>query len=207
MNILAFDTSGDYCTIALHYNGKLYAESMALIHGHATHLMPLIMKVMQDAHASFKDLDLISVVNGPGSFTGIRVGVATAHGLSIASKVPLIAISSFELYAHQAADDKDILVLIDSRRNDLFVQKYDCDLNPIGEPHILKPENVDLEGYNVTGNGLKLLESQQAVLLNPDTLINVTKHKWESGQSTGRREDCKPLYLREPDAVIKNSKI
>ena len=206
MNILAFDTSGNFCTVALSVKNKLYSESMPLTHGHAIHLMPLITKIMERANTNFNQLDLIGVVNGPGSFTGIRVGIATAHGLAIASKLPLVAVSTFELYAWEA-QGLEILVIIDSRRNDLFAQMYDNEMHPLDEPRIIKPNEIN-ESNPIVGNGLKLIDPEYAEIPSPQDLIDVVKYKWESGASTGLRQDCKPLYLREPDAtIVKNSKL
>ena len=195
MNILAFDTSGDYCLVALQYNDKLYCEPMELVHGHATYLVPLILQTM--GKVQFADLDLLGVVNGPGSFTGIRVGLATAHGLAMAARLPLVAVSAFDLYACP-----DATVLIDSRRGDLFVQKYDAHLNPIGEPQIQKPQDIEATAQ-INGNGVKLIHPEHIVAPSPQALIDLTKRNY--GRSSGLRQDCQPLYLREPDAVIKHS--
>ena len=199
MNILAFDTAGNYCTVALAWQGQQYYKYMDITHGHATHLMPLISGVLEEAHAAYEGLDLIGVVVGPGSFTGIRVGVATAHGLSIATGKPLIAISAFELYARQVGE-REALVIIDTRRNDLFAQRYDKYMHPIGLPKIIKPSEVGNDCL-VVGNGLKLLDPQYHEGPNPEGLLKITQCMWENGRSTGLRKDCKPLYLREPDAT------
>ena len=102
MRVLAIDTALAACSAAVldtAYNGVVASESVPMVRGHAEALMPLLARLMQEAGFGFTDLDRIVVTTGPGSFTGIRVGIAAARGIAFAGGLPLIGISSFEAVA------------------------------------------------------------------------------------------------------------
>src|SRR5450432_1394851 len=101
MTILALDTSGAACSVALRDGaGRLLAHRFeALARGHAERLMPMLREVMAEADVDFAALALIAVTTGPGSFTGIRVGLAAARGLALASGLPILGITAFEALA------------------------------------------------------------------------------------------------------------
>ena len=99
--ILCLETSTKSCSVALGQNGKLLAlkESLDEKHSHAENLTLYIQEVVAQEKISLKDIDAIAVSKGPGSFTGLRIGVSTAKGLCYALNKPLIAINSLEAMA------------------------------------------------------------------------------------------------------------
>src|SRR6202012_2791976 len=125
MRILAFDCAGAGCAAALLADGEiLAARSVVAERGHAQLLIPLLSDLLEEAGLAFGDIDRFAATTGPGSFTGIRVALAAAHGLSLGTGKPIIGIPVFEALAAAAAETgiaaPRLLVAIDSRRAELF---------------------------------------------------------------------------------------
>src|ERR1700735_3312874 len=91
MRLLAIDTALAACSAAVfdtRQGGIIARESLPMFRGHAEALMPLIRRIMDEAHTAFRDLDRVVVTTGPGSFTGLRVGIAAARGIALAADKP-----------------------------------------------------------------------------------------------------------------------
>ena len=102
MLILAIDTALDACAAAVvdTRNAKVIAqESQAMKRGHAEALMPLIARVMKEAGTGFAALDRIAATTGPGSFTGLRVGLSAARGIALAAAKPVVGVTTLTAYA------------------------------------------------------------------------------------------------------------
>lgn len=130
MRILAIDTALEACAAAVLDTGAgavLAHESQAMQRGHAEALMPLIARVMERAATSFAQIDRIAVTTGPGSFTGLRVGIAAARGIALASGKPAVGITTLAAYAAPfiAADDSlPVVAAIDARHDHLYLQVF-----------------------------------------------------------------------------------
>jgi tRNA threonylcarbamoyladenosine biosynthesis protein TsaB len=126
MLILSLDSAGSGCGACVWRDGKTVAEEHERMErGQDQRLMPLILEVMQKAGAGFSGLDRIAVTRGPGSFTGLRIGLAAARGIGLAAGKPVIGIDRFALYRLQVqAPHKSLLVVTDSRRKELFCRFY-----------------------------------------------------------------------------------
>src|SRR3979490_2165233 len=102
MLILAIDTALDACAAAVldtAQNRLIAQESLAMKRGHAEALMPLIARVMKESGIAFASLDRIAVTTGPGSFTGLRVGLSAARGLALAANKPAVGVTTLTAYA------------------------------------------------------------------------------------------------------------
>ena len=101
MRVLAIDTALEACAAAVldTEHGRMASESLPMVRGHAEALMPLIERVMQQADMSFAALDRVGVTTGPGSFTGLRVGIAAARGIALAAQKPAVGLSTLAAYA------------------------------------------------------------------------------------------------------------
>jgi tRNA threonylcarbamoyladenosine biosynthesis protein TsaB len=135
--------------VALARDGAvLAAECRVLRHGHAEALFPMVERVMDRAGLSPSQLDAVAVAIGPGGFTGIRVGLAAAHGIALATGARLVGVTSFAAVAARAAATRGghcpaLLVAIDSRRADLYVQLFASDATaPLGPPQALLPVHL-----------------------------------------------------------------
>jgi len=118
MLILGINTTGDACETALVRDGAIVAErSEPMMQGHDARLAPLVDELMRTTSVAFAALDRIAVVVGPGSFTGIRVGVAFARGLSLSLDVPSVGVTSLE-----ALDDRTMSKFSALRNRELMAQ-------------------------------------------------------------------------------------
>src|SRR3954469_20720606 len=130
MLILAIDTALDACAAGILDTdlGKLVAqESQIMKRGHAEALMPLIARVMANSGIPFGAIDRIAVTTGPGSFTGLRVGISAARGIGLAAAKPVVGLTTLAAYAapHIAHDDKTaIAVAIDARHQHVYLQIF-----------------------------------------------------------------------------------
>lgn len=122
----------------------LAAETRPMRHGHAEALMPLVDAVMHSAGLRPGVLDAVAVSLGPGGFTGIRVGLAAAHGIALASGARLVGVSSFATVVAGLPEPLPgpVLTALDSRRADLYVQLFSAERVSLGEPGSVQPERL-----------------------------------------------------------------
>lgn len=138
--ILNINTAFDEAGICLAENGKiLYKENNAQFKDHATWLHPAIASLLKKNNCSLNDVAAIAVNNGPGSYTGLRVGLAAAKGICFAADKPLITISSLQILASAVKEKASALIcpIIDARRMEVFTALYDKQLNIIQKPHAM----------------------------------------------------------------------
>src|SRR5438309_12129358 len=129
MRILAIDTALEACAAGVvEMPDRVVAqESIAMTRGHAEALMPLIARLMDLTGMAFSDLDRIAVTVGPGSFTGLRVGIAAARGIALAAGKPAVGLSTLSALAapHVAARSGDtIMAAIDGRNEQIYFQVF-----------------------------------------------------------------------------------
>ena len=226
MNILALDTTLGACSaaVARRENGgsRVIGAFELREREHAEVLMPMIGRVLDEAALTYKDLDAIAVTIGPGSFTGVRVGVAAARGLALALKVPLIALTSLEVMARQALDQIDeapdtLAVSIDARRSEVYIALFDASGNALCEPVALSPEQaakiLPASGRVMSvGSGARLL-AEAALSGARDIEVALTDLQPDARMlaemALGREPasgSVSPLYLRPPDAKPQSGK-
>ena len=143
--ILALDAAAGACSVALFADGMVQRrEWTKMARGHAEALTPMVAAVMADQ--DYDGLDAVAVTIGPGAYTGLRIGLATARGLALAAQLPVIGVSSFKAVARGAraagTPVGPLLVVLETKRDDLYVQCLDTDLMATCEPTCLKPEAV-----------------------------------------------------------------
>jgi len=127
MNILAIESSSKKCSIAIHSNSTLHESFDIINNDSATSLPIMTQKVLTTLSLEFSDLDAIAISMGPGSFTGLRVGLSYAKGLSLALDIPLIPISTFDLLLFpniKDIQDELISVLIHSHGTTVYQSRY-----------------------------------------------------------------------------------
>ena len=131
--LLAFDTAGTACSAAIWRDGAVRARRFeAMSRGQSERLVPMIQAVMAEAGVAYPALDAIAVTRGPGGFTGVRIGLATARALALACDRPVIGVGNFEAVAAAVPEDagtgRTLAVVIDAKRSDLYVQAFDSAL-------------------------------------------------------------------------------
>jgi len=147
MRVLALDSATAACSALVWEDGAVLAgRHAAMARGQSEALMPMVAEVMREAGLDFAGLDLLAVTVGPGAFTGIRIGLAAARGLALATGLPLAGVATTRALAHAvpAAERRDrwVLVALDSKRDELWVQAFAADLTPLGAPAALRPEDA-----------------------------------------------------------------
>lgn len=205
MLILSLDSAGGACGVCVWRDGAVLAEAReAMERGQDRRLMPLVMETMRKSGVEFAALDRIAVTRGPGSFTGIRIGLAAARGLGLALKKPVIGIDRFAIYRAGISDgEKNLLVVIDSKRLEAYCGFYPISAAP-HEPCAMTPGEIShflaqhpdtlvagdamidgVYGINPTGSetaicaGLAATAAEQAPAFLP-----------------------RPLYIRPPDVTL-----
>ncbi len=126
MRLLAIDTATEVCGIGLWTDGHMRAE-LSLAHGqtHARHLMAGIRAVLDLTGVALAEVEALAVTRGPGSFTGLRIGLSTVKGLAMAMNRPAVGISSLETLAFQAEGSEDLICpMIDARRKEVYWSLY-----------------------------------------------------------------------------------
>jgi tRNA threonylcarbamoyladenosine biosynthesis protein TsaB len=184
-----------------------------MVRGHAEALMPLIARVMDEAAVEFKELDRIAVTVGPGSFTGLRVGISAARGIALAAAKPAIGLTTLAGLAapHIAADDNTLVVAaIDARHDHVYMQVF----GPGGRS-LLSPRIVSLREAvqaatkgpaRIVGSAARLMAGSWPKGVPPPTLVDqraAPDIAWIArlGAAAADAEGPpKPLYLRAPDA-------
>jgi tRNA threonylcarbamoyladenosine biosynthesis protein TsaB len=189
-------------------------------YGQAEALLPMVDSAMGAARLAASMLDLITVTTGPGSFTGIRVGLAAAKGIALGLGVPCFGVTSFEAGAAACEDDpieRFLLVALDSRRADLYVQLFDPARHALGSPTAVLPEALieivtaaaGSRPLAVTGDAAPraaaaLVGRDCASLVaegEPPAVgaVRVALGLWRRGERGG---PARPLYLRPPDVTL-----
>lgn len=141
--LLHIETSTKVCSVALSKNGQLVAEKTlsSQEYSHSENLTVFIQEVMDFAKLGFDDLNAVSVASGPGSYTGLRIGVSTAKGICFTKNIPLISVDALLSIAVQLKEkhpENRLCPVIDARRMEIFSAIYDENLN------LLKPISADI---------------------------------------------------------------
>jgi len=217
--VLGLDSATEACSAAILRDGCVTARRLETLHrGHAERLMPLVQAVVAEANIKFTDLDLIATTVGPGGFTGLRIGLASARGLALAAKRPLIGVTTLEAVARaQSARDIPLLVALDTKRADIYLQIFDPKGEPLTEPAALMPSEIAKllpDGpIAVVGTACEraiaaLAKTQRARLITaaprlPDAaIVAIIGHERYAARPDTARKPPKPLYLRPPDARL-----
>jgi tRNA threonylcarbamoyladenosine biosynthesis protein TsaB len=134
-HILQIETSTTNCSVALSVNGETIAvEEVSNGYSHAENLHVFMKDILASNNLEFSNLNAVAVSKGPGSYTGLRIGVSAAKGLCFALDVPLIAIETLEVLAQQVTIDNGFIVpMIDARRMEAYTKVYDANYNSVRE--------------------------------------------------------------------------
>ncbi len=209
MIVLALDTSLAACQCAVVSEGAALAvTSEAMVRGHQERLAGMVEETLARAGVSLGAVDLIAVTLGPGSFTGLRVGLAFAKGLSFALARPLAGVGSLEALAASVAPDGLQAAVIDAGRGRIYLQLFEGGAS-LGPPQILDLAQAvahlrrvvgDREGALV-GPGAGLLAAALPSLRVAAIIAPTPGAIAALAAAGGAATDVSPLYLRAPDAT------
>lgn len=221
MILLAFDTAQGALSAAVSDGGDLHVVHFEeRTRGHAEALMPLVDCVLKEAGIGFADLDALAVTVGPGTFTGLRVGLAAARGLALARSLPLVGVTTLEAIAEPAgaAADEITIATFDARRDEIYMQAFANDLEALTPP--LLPGLGEAEAHLPQGNLLlvgtgapllaeRLEKGARSFRLSPArpqpdaaALLRIARSRIEAQGLDAFRVAPEPLYIRAPDAKL-----
>ncbi len=219
MNLLAFDTCFDACSVAAGRRLRSLTPAIGfacepMATGHAERLMPLIESVMASVGMTFAELDRVAIASGPGTFTGARIAVAAARALSLATGATVVTVTSLELMAMNpavvAGGAKTIAIATDARRGEVYFQQFDArTLKHLAPPSVLSYADaaaaLGARSTVIAGSGAAAVADAaqatggdvQAILadLVPEAIDMLFM---SAGLPAG--SNVTPLYLRPPDA-------
>ncbi|MGA0606065.1 tRNA (adenosine(37)-N6)-threonylcarbamoyltransferase complex dimerization subunit type 1 TsaB [Phenylobacterium sp. VNQ135] len=207
MIALGLDTCLNACSVAVVDGERVLAHrSEVMARGHQERLAPMAEAVMADAGLAFPRLQRIGATVGPGSFTGLRVGVAFAKGLASALAIPTAAVGVLEALAAEA--DGLVAAAVDARREQTYLQVFDAgralmapDVLPIPTAAARLVELAQGRPLSLVGSGAPLLAdiAPGAMVLTPEGCDARTVARLAAARAAG---PLKPLYLRPPDAKL-----
>ncbi len=215
MRILALDTALPAASVCILDSGTtqpLASESIPMERGHAEALMPLIERVMAQSEIGFASLDRIAVTVGPGSFTGIRIGIAAARGIALARGIAAVGVSTLAAFAAPllfGEGDGIVAAAIDARHGHIFFTAYGPGGHVLASPRILPIKDACrlLGGGKVraVGSGARLLQQEASRLgidiavlddaLAPD-IVAVARLGLAADPGNA---PARPIYLKAPD--------
>jgi tRNA threonylcarbamoyl adenosine modification protein YeaZ len=196
--VLALDTSTVVNVGIAQEERVLATATVADRMAHAEQLMPLISDCLSEAGVWPRDLDRVIVGLGPGPFTGLRVGVATAQVLSYVLKTELRGVCSLDVVAAQFAGaiSGDFIVATDARRREVYWAQYSADGVRLGEPSVSRPS--DVPQLPTVGPAVDLYSDQLSAVAGPRAIDpGVLATRGATLPDAGHE----PLYLRHPDAT------
>jgi len=203
MKILALDTALAACSAAVWADGRtLAAEQVAMQRGQAEAVIPMVERVLRAAGLGYGELDRFAVTVGPGSFTGIRVGLAAARGLALATGKPLIGVTALEALAATAQRSIPILAAIAARRGEIYAQLFDGTDTAPRAMTIAAASALALGSSGVAvGDGAALLALPVGWRVLDVTLPDCTAIATLAAARPVPDRPPGPLYLRAPDAT------
>jgi tRNA threonylcarbamoyladenosine biosynthesis protein TsaB len=216
MLILAIDTALDACAAGVLDTeaGRLIAqESQAMKRGHAEALMPLIARVMKAAGVGFLNLDRIAVTTGPGSFTGLRVGLSAARGIALAAGKPVVGLTTLSAFAAPCVSETgehSIISAIDARHDQVYFQVVRSNGGSLIPPRVAPIEEaLDASRFgapHLVGNAAKILADRWPADAPPPLEVealpapDIAWVAWLGAAVSPDSAPARPFYLRAPDA-------
>ena len=208
--VLALDSALGGCVAAVLAGDASFVRSIETGRDQAAKLMPMVQDVMAEAGVAIADLGLIVTTIGPGSFTGLRIGLSSARALGLALGLPVQGVSTFEAMVKSCAPRGDSLVVLESKRADFYVQAFDADYKAASEPQCLLSGEIP-RGRIICGDGLARLRAEtgeafenaiERSLPDPAVLVKTGLDLFvTNGQKAQKPE---PFYMRGADVSMSN---
>ncbi|PJB70218.1 MAG: tRNA (adenosine(37)-N6)-threonylcarbamoyltransferase complex dimerization subunit type 1 TsaB [Alphaproteobacteria bacterium CG_4_9_14_3_um_filter_47_13] len=215
MKVLAFDTALSGCSAALYdtETERCVSDCKIMARGQAEILVPMVQEVLEKGSAAFADVDLLAVTVGPGAFTGLRIGLATARGFGLVLQKPVVGLTTLDILAAMffrkdvLEEDHLLCVLIETKRKDYYCQYFQAGGMAYTKPQALSEQEIkDKDGGNVIyiGDALARFSSPDTrgckgyELPDPCIMAQMALASFE----TGNLIPPEPLYLRDADVSV-----
>jgi tRNA threonylcarbamoyladenosine biosynthesis protein TsaB len=219
MRILAIDTATEACSVALWNDGTTFAHFELCPREHTQRILPLVRAALADAEVKLTDLDALAFGRGPGSFTGVRIGIGIAQGLALGAELPMIGVSTLATMAQGAwrkTGATRVLAAIDARMGEVYWAEYQRDADGVwhGEETeaVLKPEAVSdrlqqLDGSwamvgtgwgawpELAANSPVTLTDGEMLLPTAEDMLPIARQLF-AAQKWVSVEQAEPVYLR-----------
>ncbi len=200
-NILALDTALNHCGVGVYASGRVFAESLDMLQGHAGHLLPMAERVLKKSGIAYDGLEAIAVTVGPGAFTGLRIGLSAARAMALALDVPIFGITTTQLWALQHVQRKPekIMVILETKRQDFYVQSFSANGSPLSDAAALEKDVIDPDGFTLIGDGVgRFTGGRIGTFTAPDIglmaeLLSTNPEYFTKG--------AEPVYLRPADVT------
>jgi len=217
MKILAVDAATEACSVALYNEGEINSVFEVCPQQHSQKLLPFIDKVLNDAGVKLNQLDGIAYGQGPGSFTGVRIGVSVTQGLAFGADLPVVGISNLAIMAQQAIEQykaETVVAAIDARMSEVYLGCYQnmnglaqlIDKEMVIKPELLRKEDFDLANSISVGTGWVTYKEQLAAcfdssssvieLPNAEFMLPLALDAFEKGLAV-EAELAQPNYVRD----------
>lgn len=204
MKILSLDTSSKNAIVVITEDEEKIIElNNKEEKTHSQKLMPMIDEVFQKSNLSLNDIDLIVCCLGPGSFTGVRIGIATAKAFADCKNIPVVGVNSLEVLAYSLGEEGKICALIDAGHENAYVGYYEISKDERGN---LQTIQEDLTFLNLTDEKLKEIQKQYKIANSSNigsgiTIAKIGYTKYQNGKS-GNSSILSPVYLRKSQAEL-----
>lgn len=219
LKILAVDTATEACSAALLVGEQVFSRWEEAPRAHTRKILPMVQAVLDDAGITLDELDAIAFGRGPGSFTGVRIGIGVAQGLAFGAGVSLIGISTLAAMAqgaHRLDGAEQVLTAIDARMNEVYFGRYeliDGRMQLVGDEVVSDPEAlVDVRGklagrVTCVGTGFETygeilsgladeLVASQVRFPAAEDMLPLARSAWLAGEAVAV-EQATPVYLRD----------
>lgn len=204
MKILSLDTSSKNAIIVITQNEEKIIElNNEEEKTHSQKLMPMIDEAFQKSKLSLDDIGLIICCLGPGSFTGVRIGIATAKAFADSKNIPVVGVNSLEALAYSLETEGKICAIIDAGHENAYVGYYEIRKDENGN---LKTVQEDLTFLNLTDEKLKEIQKQYKIVNEQNdglgiTMAKIGYTKYKNGKA-GNSSILSPVYLRKSQAEL-----
>ncbi len=223
MNLLAIDASTEACSVALLFNEQCFQRFELCPQSHSLLLLPMVDEVLKEANCQLTQLDGLVFGQGPGSFTGVRIGIGVAQGLAFAANLPMVGVSTLQTMAQMAYQQQQktqVIAAIDARMSEVYNGYYQLDnqgiMQAVIDESVLPPaqlkEHIAMQTSNMktiygVGTGWQAYSSALAMIIdNQDNIdilyphavamLTLAKHKFIKGE-TVMAENAQPVYVRD----------
>ncbi|WP_367680240.1 tRNA (adenosine(37)-N6)-threonylcarbamoyltransferase complex dimerization subunit type 1 TsaB [Candidatus Fukatsuia anoeciicola] len=219
VRILAIDTTTEACSVAIWNNGEICTLFKVCPRKHTRYILPMIQKILADSGLSLHQLDALAFGRGPGSFTGVRIGISIGQGLALGANLPMISVSTLQTLAQggwRQSGVQQVLVAIDARMGEIYWGQFTQNTSGywlgIDSEAVITPKQASIYLQSLVGhwvtvgtgwqiypdlitNSKAILLTGQVILSQAEDMLPLALQSWYNGDII-KVEQAEPIYLR-----------